>query len=573
MADLLKNIDWQQFHFLRPVALWLFVPLILLALLTLAGNKEHQQWKSIIASALRPYMFTGSNRWAFIIPLLAFLVGMSCAILGMAGPTWEKVKVPGQKIQAVVLIVMDLSRSMLATDIQPNRLERAKLKVSDFLDANPRAGAGLLAFAGTPHLVLPFTADYKLLKLHTGSLQNRVMPVQGGNMPLLIKAIDTLMAPQLVPGTVFLLTDAISADDAVSLNNYANSTIHRMEILLVSSPQGATVPGFGKVISRQDPAAVQSIRQNPRIIISPLTLDTTDVGGIAKRIRDKLIFGKDEKLDEKSWNDVGYLFLVPALLIGLFWFRKGWSLQWCWLLPVLIFQGCSVKSREADWWYTRDYQGQVLYNQQDYATAAARFVNLEHKATAAYKAGDYEAAAALFALDSSATGYYNRGLALAHLGRYEEAMQDFSQAKELDNTLNDKVNNSIHHVKQAGMQIDSVLRLDQPETALKEKKKDTLPLKERKRQGNDPSLSADTKVKDMPTSGDRLTDEVKTNIHQAQEGDAPPQQQDTAAGSSQDMKNIIFRKAPADPSEFLHKRFELQRKEYFKNVKPGKEQW
>ncbi len=67
---------------------------------------------------------------------------------------------------------------MLATDIQPNRLERAKFKISDFLDANPRAKAGLVAYAGTAHPVLPFTSDYNLIKHHVVSLINRIMPIQ-----------------------------------------------------------------------------------------------------------------------------------------------------------------------------------------------------------------------------------------------------------------------------------------------------------------------------------------------------------------------------------------------------------
>ena len=80
-------------------------------------------------------------------------------IIGMAGPTWKKKEIPGQKIQAVVLIALDLSKSMMTKDIQPNRIERAKFKINDFLDANPRARAGLIAFAGTAHPVLPFTSD------------------------------------------------------------------------------------------------------------------------------------------------------------------------------------------------------------------------------------------------------------------------------------------------------------------------------------------------------------------------------------------------------------------------------
>src|SRR5262245_14502236 len=137
MWDELKNIitaiDWKQFHFLRPNALYLFIPVGVIVLLLLAGNREQRKWKRIIEPALRPFMFSKASLWAIILPLLLFIIGSSFTILGLAGPTWKKKNIPGEKIQAVVLIALDMSRSMLATDMQPNRLERAKFKISDFL--------------------------------------------------------------------------------------------------------------------------------------------------------------------------------------------------------------------------------------------------------------------------------------------------------------------------------------------------------------------------------------------------------------------------------------------------------
>jgi len=580
LKHIITSIDWEQFHWLRPRALYLFIPVVIIALLLILGNRERKKWKKIIQPALRPFMFTKGSTMALLLPLLLFIAGSIIAILALAGPTWKKKKIPGQKIEAVVLIALDLSRSMLATDIQPNRLERAKFKISDFLDANPRARAGLVAYAGTAHPVLPFTGDYNLIKHHAASLINRIMPVQGSNLSLLIAVADTLLKKVQAPSTLLLMTDAITAGDAVLLSNFVHGSIHRLEIVLFSTPAGAKVPGHPQVLSKQDPTVISNLAQDTAITITPLTLDTSDVGTIAARIAKKLVFEKDLTQDQKDWDDMGWLLLAPALLITLWWFRKGWVIQWCWL-PLLLFTlpSCGIQSKHPDWWYSKDYQGQLWENARKYDEAAAQFQDDNHKAVAYFKAGNYEAAAGLFALDTSSASIYNRGLSLAKLGRYDEAMAAFDQAIHLDPSLKARAQNSIAQTNRAKQRADSVKQYDPisvskntKDLAGDKKKGKKDPLKERKAKSKDEELSSDTRVKKLPTFGNRVTDEVASNIHRGKEAKWPPkdlkqQQPDQAA------TNILMRQVAADPSEFLHRRFELQEKRYYKHLKKSKETW
>ncbi len=577
LKNIITHIDWQQFHFLRPEILWLFLPLAIIVLLLVLSNKERSKWKMTVQKKLRPFMFTKGSKTAIILPLLAFVLGSSFVIVGAAGPTWKKKDIPGEKIQAVVLIALDLSRSMDATDIQPSRLQRAKFKVSDFLDANPRARAGLVAYAGTAHPVLPFTSDYKLIKHHAQSLENRVMPVQGTSMEVLIDVIDTLMKKVLAPSTILLMTDEIDQDDAALITNYARSSIHKIEILLFNTPNGAAVPGHSGAVSKQDPGVIQNLSQDTSILITPLTLDKSDVGGIAKRIRDKLVFEKDTKQDEKDWDDMGWLLVIPALVITAFWFRRGWVIQWCWLaFACTIFSSCGVDSKEADWWYTKDYQGQQLYKQEKFAEAAERFNDDKHKAVAYYKAGNYAAAADLFELDTSAAGNYNRGLALAKLGRYDEAVEAFDKAIDLDATLKEKASAKITQAKLKINAIDSVNRYSQKDIGkgktLKENQKKKEPYKEKKPEPSDGHLNAETQVKKLPQSGERTAENVATNIRHAKESETPEKNNQQNKNESL-SNNILLRKASADPAEFLHKRFVLQEKRYYKHVSKSKHPW
>ncbi|WP_158559266.1 VWA domain-containing protein [Deminuibacter soli] len=577
---MITGIDWQRFHFLRPKALWLFVPLAAVVLLLFAGDKERRKWRRIVAPALQPYLFTRNSKTAIILPVLALVLGIGSAIIGIAGPAWKMKDIPGEKINAVVLIALDLSKSMLATDLQPSRLERGKFKINDFLDANPGAAAGLVAFAGTAHPVLPFTSDYKIMKQQAISLSNKIMPVQGTNMPALITLMDTMMQPVTAPSTVFLLTDALDNEAATLLSNWINTTRHRLEILLLSSTAGAAVPGYKHVLSRQDMAVVQNLQQDPKITITQLTLDHSDVTGIAARIKQKLVFEKQHNKSEKEWDDMGWLLLIPCMAIAALWFRKGWTVQWvCIPFILLVCTSCGVKSRHPDWWYSKDYQGQLLYQAGNYAAAAEHFEDDNHKAAAYYKAGDYDAAADLFSLDTSAAGQYNKGLALAKAGRYADAEDAFKHAILLDASLKGRAQQSLEKMSTAQHRADSVNRFDPlsvsktAKTLAENKKNDKKdPLKERKPSPQDEQLSADTRVKQLPKHGDRMSDEVQSNIHRGKEAQAPQPDEKSNQGASL-AGNILLKRAVADPAEFLHRRFLLQQKRSGKHPVKQKEPW
>ncbi len=569
------SIDWNAFHFLRPQALWLFLPLLLALLLILLNNREQKKWRKVIAPALRPFMFSRSSAWAVFLPMCLLAVGVSCAILALAGPTWEKRSIPGEKIPSVVMISLDLSKSMLATDVQPSRMERAKMKIADFLDANPRARAGLIAYAGTPHTVLPFTADYNLIKHHAASLYNWEMPVQGTNMELNLALIDTMMQHVEAPSTILLMTDAINDKEAVLLNDFINRSIHKLEILLFSTPQGAPVPGAPGVLSKQDPTPLENLRQNQKINITTITLDKSDVEAVAQRISSHLIFEKKGEKDDKDWDDKGWILLIPALLITALWFRKGWTVQWGLLLPLLLLTSCGgVDGKHPGWWYTEDYQGELWYKKGDYEKAAEHFQDNPHKAAAYFKGGDYQSAAELLANDTTATGRYNYGLALTQLGNYDEAIAAFHQAAKENPSLKQQAEHNIDVSRLMKDKAQTAMKFQPTESAIEKALKATEKekLKERKPQTEDEELSSDTEVKKLPTHGDRTSDEVQSNIHRAREQKFPPKDFKMETNVPIETK-VLMQKTNADPGEFLHRRFEIQKQKYYPYVTPTHESW
>ena len=127
-------MDWlaalSEFHFLRP--LWLLA--IFPALGACGWLYRHQNnsgsWEQVISAELLPLLLDRipvKQRRA--LPLLA-LIGWLLGALGMAGPTWEQTPLPVHKQESALVVLFDLSPSMLSQDLKPNRLTRARFKTN-----------------------------------------------------------------------------------------------------------------------------------------------------------------------------------------------------------------------------------------------------------------------------------------------------------------------------------------------------------------------------------------------------------------------------------------------------------
>ncbi|PWJ44256.1 VWA domain-containing protein [Sediminitomix flava] len=581
MESILKNIkpfNYESFHFLRPEWLWAFIPLLGITFLLLFAIKDRSKWKKAIPKHLQPYLFVKGSKWANLMPIILLELGVSCLIIAISGPTWYKKEITGQKTEAVLLMTLDLSGSMMAKDLSPNRLERAKMKIKDLLDHNPRASTGLVVFAGTPHTVLPPCNDYDIIQTQIEGLYPAAMPVRGSNISLLIEEWKERLKNVKAPSTILLFTDELSEKDTDELIYYIQNSIHELTIVPMSTPQGAKIPKNKKgtaitqngkaVISKMDQAVLGRLSASEQVHISQLTLDDSDMELIAKKVSDKLIYQEDEEESDEEWEDLGILFVLPIFFISLFWFRKGWMVQWC-LVFVFILPSCSPNDPNADLWFSQDYQAQAKEKNGDFEAAAEQYQDLAHKGVAYYKAENYDAALAVFELDSSSEGNYNRALTLVELGRLEEAKDAFSKAQELDPDL-PQLQSHIDTI-QARIKAEAELRKkfqaqEVPDTGNKE------PLKERKAKGEDEELTSDTEVDELPDDGERVTDEQETDIQKTKELERP-EDAEGAELKEVDASKVLMEKISAEPQEFLRRRFKLQKEKYYPTVKEGKETW
>ena len=125
----------EQLHFLRPEAFYAFIPLLLFVVFYLTSKATSLSWKAVCDDKLLPYILTAGGRKSGILPMLLIMLATSISIVALAGPVWNKLPQPVFREESALVIALDLSQSMHATDVKPSRLERAKLKVLDLIKA------------------------------------------------------------------------------------------------------------------------------------------------------------------------------------------------------------------------------------------------------------------------------------------------------------------------------------------------------------------------------------------------------------------------------------------------------
>ena len=188
-----------ELRFAQPLFLWALAALPFLAALIFHAERARRiALDRLIAVRLQPRL-TGSvslarRRWGFALLLL----GLALAVVALARPqrgfTWEEKRQTGHDI----IFAIDTSKSMLATDLLPNRLTRAKLAAEDMLNQLEGARVGLLAFAGSSFLQAPLTPDFGAVRDSLQELDTDIIPRGGTNLAEAIKAAEEAFGLSLI---------------------------------------------------------------------------------------------------------------------------------------------------------------------------------------------------------------------------------------------------------------------------------------------------------------------------------------------------------------------------------------
>lgn len=181
-----------------------------------------------------------------VLKYFLLLLALTSIILGAARPQFgsqlKKVKREGIEI----MIALDVSNSMLAEDIEPNRLERSKRAISQLVDKLSDDKIGLIVFAGDAYTQLPITSDYVSAKLFLNSISTQIVPTQGTAIGAAINLAAKSFTPQFVGNKVIIvITDGENHEDD-ALGAAANAAEQGIVVHTIGlgSPKGALIPDY-----------------------------------------------------------------------------------------------------------------------------------------------------------------------------------------------------------------------------------------------------------------------------------------------------------------------------------------
>jgi len=568
MLEKIKHINWEDFHFVRPEYLWIGIPAVFVIILGFLFYKQSNSWKKNIAKHLLPYVVQKGTSWKSRLIHLSVLLMFALGFVGFLGPTWDQIKTPAKKIESQFVIALDLSQSMLATDISPTRLERAKFKIHDLLDANPRAETSLLVFAGSTHTAIPFTTDYKIITDQLDGLKPRMMPIKGTGFNVLFNKIDSLFIENKAEGKLLLITDDLADLSIEKVSTFIQRNNVQIYIYPFATQIGTIIP-LTKELSILDQEKLNSLNAFEKVAVLDMTLDNSDVKDLALAISDDIVFDDKSEEEEENWQDRGYWFIFPLAFLFLFSFRKGWSLNI--LIITLTLSSCSEQTKEKtrefefkDLWYTQAYQAQKEFDSGNYSEAAKGFEDPVRKGVAYFKAGDYISARIAFERDSTNMGLYNLGLTYAKLGELEKSREIFEQVLKRDPS-NKNASSNLQHIITA---ISELGELKPEDVALNE---DGERAKNEKNDSPEDLSGGGQEATEKDMQKERKEETVETEKRKGKELDELPE--DFKSGQGELPKNILMRKVDDDPALFLTKKFRYQIKKKQVDVKTTSKKW
>lgn len=417
---------------------------------------------------LQGVSFSRQKLKAFLL-ILAFLMFVVALIRPKWGFHWEEVKRKGVDI----IVALDVSKSMLAQDVSPNRLERAKREIIDLLELMEGDRVGLIAFAGTSFLQGPLTLDYGAIRIFLDELDTELIPIPGTDIDHAISlAIKSFNQEDKKSRVLILITDGEDHEgDPLEMAKKASKEGIKIYTIGIGKEGGSPIPdpangGLKKdqngelILSHLDEGTLQKIALSTggsyvRSITGDLDLEKIYFD-IQKTVEDKdLKSGRRQRFEERfQWP-----LLLGLILLFLESFlserrpaknglRKRWSWKFFGLFMgmLFIFSDRSQASLLND----KGKDGEDDYKQGKYSKALQNFTEAQierpsdyalkyNMANTYYKMKQYPEAEKLFQSvaeqgdrDLAQKAYYNLGLVAYQQGKLQEAVDYFKKALELD---------------------------------------------------------------------------------------------------------------------------------------------
>ncbi|OZB36322.1 MAG: colicin transporter, partial [Alishewanella sp. 34-51-39] len=425
-------------HLLRPYWLLALVPAVLLWLLLRSHRQQHSLWQNLIARHLQPVVLLGEQLkrqqpWALPILALCWLL----AVLALSGPSWQKLPQPALAVKKATVLILDMSMSMRATDMVPDRLTQQRFKALDFVDKLREGDLALISFAAEAFVISPLTIDYNNIRLQIPNLKPELLPGQGSNVLHALQLADEVLRQAgYSRGEVMLFTDGFDQDSYHALQQLLNNYPHRLSILAFGQAEGAVVRlENGELLKNSQGAVVI-----PRVPLQQLSILAKQGGGEYQQAGadnsdlQALLAGFSQPEDTRdnsearlgdNWQDAA-VYLVWLLLPLALWLGRRSALL---LVCLLVYLPPAEAVSWRDLWQNKQQQAIADYQQGDFSAAQQKFTDPLWQGNAAYRAGDYAKAASAYqqalSTQPNASTWQNLGNAQAMQQQFEQALSSY----------------------------------------------------------------------------------------------------------------------------------------------------
>lgn len=570
------SLLWPEW--LRP--LWLLAVPLLAWLLWRLWHRERQsgRWQLLLPAAFHQVLLKGGDGRTSKLPWLALGLAWLLAVVALLGPSWQRVEQSNQKPADPLLVLLELTPQMLATDGAPNRLEQARRKLLDLLEARNDAQTAIIVYAGSAHSLVPLSDDLATSRNLLEALKPSLMPEPGRRADLAVsRALQLLDQAQLGQGRLLLITSALDEQERSGIQKALEKRSVPLLILGVGSREGAPVAQEGGsflkdergaiLIPRLDARGLREVAQAHDGRYTPIRLDDEDLKRLGLLDGPTALRDATEPTLLDSHIDQGYWLLLPLLLLAACAGRRGWL--FCLPLLLMLPPQTSHAFTFDDLWLRPDQQGQRLLDAGRPDEAAQRFQDLQWQGKALFESGDYAGAAERFAQGDSAADHYNRGNALAKSGELEAALDAYDQALERQPELEAAQYNRAL-VEEALRQRQEQQSADENSQAQAQDEGDEEPSEAPAGQSSDSAPSQPATPKRADDSADSNQpqspeDNAASPSEQTQPGEetadtdsGEPSPQDTDMGSADERRQAMeqwLRQIPDDPAELLRRKF------------------
>jgi Ca-activated chloride channel homolog len=232
-----------QFSHIEFLYFLLIIPIIIVFFL-LSGVRKKKLLKDFGDPVLMQELMPEYSKNRPVVKLVFLSIALLFFIIALAGPEFGT-KLQQKKHRGVeVIIALDVSNSMMAEDIQPSRLERAKQAISKMVDNLQNDRIGLIVFAGEAYTQLPITSDYISAKMFLETISTKSVPTQGTAIGAAINLAARSFTPDFKGDrAIILITDGENhEDDALGAAKAATENKIIVHTIGVGLPQGAPVP-------------------------------------------------------------------------------------------------------------------------------------------------------------------------------------------------------------------------------------------------------------------------------------------------------------------------------------------